>query len=137
MTELAKATVSGIGAASDIVKRENEKMEGAVRIADAEVAGAAGRKSEPRTEWPDAAWWKRWNADWANREQYSFEFFSRCAEAGHALYECAETLVGWISQFDPNSPAARDLVDSINQVRPSGSAGLACRCVAPSGLGAL
>ena len=116
MTELAKATVSGIGAASDIVKRENEKMDGAVKAADDAVSVAAKKNPEPRTDWPDAAWWKRWNADWANREQYSFEFFSRCAEAGHALYRCAETLVGWISQFDPNSPAARDLADSINRL---------------------
>ena len=124
IANLASSTARNSGLARQDIQVINDKYEKAIRTALDGVRDA--RKKEVRTDWPSAEWWRSWNADWSNKEQYEFTFFERSANAGVALLRAAEQLREWVLTFQPDSAAAqaldRDVAEMGGKVQDNGLA---------------
>ena len=124
IANLASSTARNSGLARQDIQVINTKYELTIRAALDGVTRA--REKEVRTGWPSAEWWRSWNADWSNKEQYEFTFFERSANAGVALLRAAEQLREWVLTFQPDSAAAqaldRDVAEMGGKVQDNGLA---------------
>lgn len=70
------------------------------------------RVEQSKSDWPDSSWWE---SD-RNAEQYSFTFFTRCAEASRSLNDLTWAIIGRINDFNPNSNAAAEFTEVVKSL---------------------